>query len=80
MAACRLRSAKSSIGLRRENRQLKLEREILSKAAAWFAQCSVALPVALFAYRLQRKLLVLDRLTVSADSEVEGCSLSFGSP
>jgi transposase len=24
--------------LRRENRQLKLEREILSKAAAWFAQ------------------------------------------
>jgi transposase len=27
--------------LRRENRQLKLEREILSKAAAWFAQESV---------------------------------------
>jgi transposase len=24
--------------LRRENRQLRLEREILSKAAAWFAQ------------------------------------------
>ncbi len=24
--------------LRRENRQLKLEREILSKAAAWFTQ------------------------------------------
>ncbi len=24
--------------LRRENRQLKIEREILSKAAAWFAQ------------------------------------------
>jgi transposase len=24
--------------LRKENRQLKLEREILSKAAAWFAQ------------------------------------------
>jgi len=24
--------------LRRENRQLKLEREILAKAAAWFAQ------------------------------------------
>jgi transposase len=24
--------------LRRENRQLKLEREILSKAAGWFAQ------------------------------------------
>ena len=28
--------------LRRENRQLKLEREILSKAAAWFAQETVA--------------------------------------
>jgi transposase len=27
--------------LRRENRQLKLEREILSKAAAWFAQETV---------------------------------------
>jgi transposase len=27
--------------LRKENRQLKLEREILSKAAAWFAQESV---------------------------------------
>jgi transposase len=27
--------------LRRENRQLKLEREILSKAAAWFAQENV---------------------------------------
>lgn len=26
------------VQLRRENRQLKLEREILSKAAAWFAQ------------------------------------------
>jgi transposase len=26
------------VRLRRENRQLKLEREILSKAAAWFAQ------------------------------------------
>jgi transposase len=26
------------VKLRRENRQLKLEREILSKAAAWFAQ------------------------------------------
>lgn len=28
--------------LRRENRQLKIEREILSKAAAWFAQETVA--------------------------------------
>lgn len=27
--------------LRKENRQLKLEREILSKAAAWFAQATV---------------------------------------
>ena len=26
------------VRLRRENRQLKVEREILSKAAAWFAQ------------------------------------------
>ncbi|MGQ0657920.1 MAG: transposase [Chromatiales bacterium] len=26
------------VRLRRENRQLRLEREILSKAAAWFAQ------------------------------------------
>jgi transposase len=30
--------------LRRENRQLRLEREILSKAAAWFAQENVAIP------------------------------------
>jgi len=30
--------------LRRENRQLRLEREILSKAAAWFARESNALP------------------------------------
>lgn len=30
--------------LRRENRQLKLEREILSKAAAWFANASTASP------------------------------------
>jgi transposase len=28
--------------LRRENRQLRLEREILSKAAAWFAQETAA--------------------------------------
>lgn len=28
--------------LRKENQQLKLEREILSKAAAWFAQETVA--------------------------------------
>ena len=27
--------------LRRENRQLKLERDILSKAAAWFARADV---------------------------------------
>jgi transposase len=30
--------------LRRENRQLKLEREILKKAAAWFAQESGSVP------------------------------------
>ena len=30
--------------LRREVRQLKLERDILGKAAAWFAQESVTLP------------------------------------
>lgn len=30
--------------LRRENRQLRLEREILSKAAAWFAQETNAIP------------------------------------
>jgi transposase len=30
--------------LKRENRQLKLEREILSKAAAWFANESTATP------------------------------------
>jgi len=30
--------------LRRENRQLKLEREILGKAAAWFARESITLP------------------------------------
>jgi transposase len=30
--------------LRRENRQLKLEREILAKAAAWFAKESTATP------------------------------------
>ena len=32
------------IRLKRENRQLKLEREILSKAAAWFANESTATP------------------------------------
>jgi transposase len=30
--------------LRRENRQLKVEREILSKAAAWFARETNAIP------------------------------------
>ena len=30
--------------LRRENRQLKLEREILSKAAAWFAREAKTVP------------------------------------
>jgi len=32
------------VQLRRENRRLKLEREILSKAAAWFANESTATP------------------------------------
>jgi transposase len=32
------------VRLRRDNRQLKLEREILSKAAAWFATESTATP------------------------------------
>ena len=30
--------------LKRENRQLRLEREILSKAAAWFANENIAIP------------------------------------
>jgi transposase len=30
--------------LRRENRQLRLERDILSKAAAWFARGTNAIP------------------------------------
>lgn len=30
--------------LRRENRQLKIEREILAKAAAWFARETATLP------------------------------------
>src|ERR1700745_3601727 len=30
--------------LRRENRQLKLEREVLSKAAAWFARATDVIP------------------------------------
>jgi transposase len=30
--------------LRRENRQLKLEREILAKASAWFARESGSIP------------------------------------
>jgi len=30
--------------LRRENRQLRLEREILAKAAAWFARESGSIP------------------------------------
>jgi transposase len=33
-------------GLRRENRQLKLERDILSKATAWFARETGTLPIA----------------------------------
>jgi len=32
------------IRLRRENRQLKIEREILSKAAAWFARATEQIP------------------------------------
>ena len=36
---------KTELGrLRRENRQLKLEREILKKAAAWFARESDSIP------------------------------------
>ena len=36
--------AKGDRRLRRENRQLRLEREILSKAAAWFARETNAIP------------------------------------
>ena len=32
------------VRLRRENRQLRLEREILSKAAAWFARETKSIP------------------------------------
>jgi transposase len=32
------------VRLRRENRQLKLEREILSKAVAWFARETKSIP------------------------------------
>jgi transposase len=32
------------VRLRRENKQLKLERDILSKAAAWFAQETNVIP------------------------------------
>ena len=32
------------VRLRRENRQLRLEREILSKAAAWFAREAKSIP------------------------------------
>ena len=32
------------VRLRRENRQLRLERDILSKAAAWFARETGAVP------------------------------------
>ena len=35
---------KELVRLRRENRQLRMEREILSKAAAWFARESSSLP------------------------------------
>jgi hypothetical protein len=35
---------KHFIGLRRENKQLRLERDILSKAAAWFARETGTLP------------------------------------
>ena len=36
--------ARGARRLRRENRQLKMEREILAKAAAWFAKESTAKP------------------------------------
>ena len=47
--------------LRRENRQLKLERDIMSKAAAWLARESVAVPLWFATVLPRRRIVWLDR-------------------